>query len=407
MSEQTTHVGRFPMERGKCPFAEPAEYGRARDSDGLVQVELWNGKTSWLATRHEDVVAILTDPRFSASPSAPNYPSPTESRAFLLASEPPALGQMDPPDHTRLRRMFAPMFTTRRIESLRPYIEGIVEEALDGMVASGSPADLCQSFAYPIPTTVVATVMGVPQKDREFFVECANARFFHSRSPEEAVKAGERLGDYFAVLLRERQENPTGGGDVVSRLVAEQVAPGNLSREDAIVLLRNLLVNGQDTTANMIALSTAVLLHNPDQLALLKAEPDAIGGAVDELLRYFSNAHFQAPRTALEDVTIAGQTIAKGEGVIASLVAADRDQRVFADPDRLDVRRPAGQHVAFSSGIHSCLGRQLARVELETALRMLFDRLPSLELAVPFEELRFTGNTAQAFGMHELPVAWS
>lgn len=406
MAQTRADILHFPFERTEGPFRTPNEYARARHAGGLVKVRMWNDNEAWLSTNYADVVAILTDNRFSADPAAPAYPSPTESRAVLLNNEPPALGQIDPPAHTRFRRMFTPMFTLRRMEDFRPQIKEIVDSALDAMLATGGPIDLCEAFAYKIPTTVIAAVMGVPQEDREFFVSCANARFFHTRDPKAALHAGELLGDYFERLLAAREAEPEDGSDVVNRLVRERIIPGDLSRKDAVVLLRNILVNGQDTTANTISLGTLLLLQNPIELEKLKADPSIAGQVVDEVLRIVTPPHFQAPRTALGDIEVRGTTIHTGEGVIASLVGANHDPAEYEDPERLDVERDASAHLSFGSGIHSCLGRQLAKLELEIAFVALFRRIPGLRLALRPSELRLTNNEAQAYGIYELPVIW-
>jgi cytochrome P450 len=251
--------------------------------------------------------------------------------------------------------------------------------------------------------------MGVPHEDQDFFLDCANARFFHTRDPKAAVAAGVQLGDYFHALIERRLREQQAGeasDDIVSELVRDHVAPGELTVPEAVVLLRNILVNGQDTTASMIALGTLALLTNHEQRDLLLAEPERAGDCVNEMMRFFTNAHFQAPRTALEDVEIAGQLIRKGEGVLASIVAANRDPEVFEDPDVLRIERDASRHLGFGSGIHSCLGRPVARLELELVFPLLFSAVPDLRLAVPVEEVRSTANQAQALGLLELPVAW-
>ncbi|MFT3797494.1 cytochrome P450 [Microbacterium sp.] len=397
----------FPFERGADPVLPPVEYAQARQLDApLVKIKMWNDNVAWLATRYDDVVELLTDNRFSANPHAEKYPSPTSSRAAVLNAEPPALGQIDMPEHSRLRRMFTPMFTLKRMLEFSDQIQEVIDRALDNLVAAGPGADLCRLFAYEIPTTVVAVVMGVPAEDRLFFIETANARFFHTKDPQAAIDAGVALGDYFDRLLSEREASPREGNDVVNRIVNEQILPGNLDHKDAITLLRNILVNGQDTTANVMSIGVVLFLEHPDQLQKVKDDWSKLPGAVAEILRYTTPAHFQAPRTALEEVDFKGITIAKGEGIIASLLAADNDPAEFPDPQAFDVERDTSHHVAFGSGIHTCLGQQLAKVELELAFRTLFTRLPNLKLAVPYEELRFTNNTGQAFGIHEVPVTW-
>ena len=393
----------FPMVR-RCPLDPPEEFQRARESGVIEQVTIWNGTKAWLVTRYDDVVQVLTDSRFSADPSRPNYPSPTESRATLLLNEPPALGQMHPPEHTKIRRIFGPMFAVRRLELLRPQVITLVDDLIVGLKAVGPPADLYGDFARPVTTQVIAYLLGIPQEDNRLFSECALARAFHTRG--DALAAGEKLGNYFDTLLSRREKELGDGQDVISLLVKNQIRPGHLTHDQAIVLLRNLLVNGQNTTASNIALGTLALLRAPAQFAAIQADPERIPAAIEEILRYATTAHFQSPRTATEDVELRGQIIRKGEGVIASLPSANRDPRIFPNPDAFDITRDARRHLAFASGIHSCLGQPLARLELEVVFRALASQLPSLELAEPFESITFTGNESQTYGVHRLPVKW-
>jgi pentalenic acid synthase len=218
------------------------------------------------------------------------------------------------------------------------------------------------------------------------------------------MDARDQLEDYFDELIDHKQKQPEPGDGVLDELVHRQLRDGELTREQLIALAIILLVAGHETTANMISLGTYTLLQHPDRLAELRTDPALIPDAVEELMRMLSIADGLL-RMALEDIEVAGTTIRAGDGVVFSTSVINRDEDVYVDPDTLDWHRPARHHVAFGFGIHQCLGQNLARAELEIALRTLFDRLPALRLAAPTDEIPFKpGDTIQ--GMLELPVTW-
>jgi cytochrome P450 len=405
VGDDPSNIPVFPMKRVH-PFDPAPEYARSRQQAPFTRIRLWDGNPAWLATRYDDVLQILQDPRFSQVPTHANYPFPSESRALLLRTEQRAVNQMDPPEHTTIRRMFSRMFTVKNIEALRPKVQQMVDSLLDDMLASGSPADFYKSFALPLPSWVIAELLGVPHKDHAFFQRIARARFFHDGDPQAPLVAGEQIWAYLDQLIKAKEADPGDGKDVIGRLVIEQIRPGHLSHDEAVVHVRQLLLAGHDTTANMIALGTLTLFENPDQLEQLKADPGLVPNAVEEMLRYLTIAQFNSGRVALEDIEISGHVIKKGEGVVASLAAANRDPSHFPNPDHFDILRDAAPQVAFAFGVHSCIGQPLARLELQIVFETLFKRVPTLHLAIPFEEVEFTGNSTQAYGVHVLPVAW-
>jgi cytochrome P450 len=388
------------------PLDPAPEYRQSRDRAPFTLVRLWDGKLAWLATRYEDVQQILSDTRFSQVPSRPGYPFPSESRARLLMTEQPPLNQMDPPEHTKFRRMFSRMFTVQKIGLMRPRVQAMVDSLIDDMLAVGSPTDFYSRVALPLPSWVIAELLGIPHEDHEFFQKIARTRFFHDGDPNAPLVAGKQIWDYLDRLIAKKEADPGAGDDVISRLVIDQILPGNLSHNDAIVHVRQLLLAGHDTTANMIALGALTLFEHPDQLEMLKANPGLVPGAVEEMLRYLTIAQFNSGRVALEDVEVNGHLIKAGDGVVASLAAANRDPGVFEHPDMFDITRDASPQIAFAYGVHQCIGQPLARLELQTMFTTLFSRVPTLRLAVPFETVEFTGNSTQSYGVHALPVAW-
>jgi len=243
----------------------------------------------------------------------------------------------------------------------------------------------------------------VPYEDHEIFHRATRIQFGSNSTPDEVRASLAELLEYLGDLIDRKQADPQ--DDILSRLVTDEYGTGNIDRQTLLNITRLLLSAGHQTTQNMTALGVLTLLQHPDQLSAIKADPSLIRGAVEELLRYSSVLHTGARRVALEDIDVNGHLVRTGEGVICAIPAANRDPELFPDPDVLDVERDAGPHIAFGYGIHQCLGQVLARTELQIVLKTLFDRLPNLALAVPFEELRFRHDMF-VYGVHELPLTW-
>jgi cytochrome P450 len=404
MDDHNAAAPAFPMRR--CPFAPPPEYAEIRENEGLSRVTMPDGSLAWIATRYDDVRAILGDSRFSTVPSTPGYPFIAPARAALLKNEfPPTIIRMDSPEHTKYRRMLSKEFMVHHIEAMRPELQQTVDTLLDEFIAKGSPADLFEDFALTVPTTVISRMLGVPYEDRDFFQERSKAKLDLTADPEVPIRAGAEMREYLDRLITEKMVHPGNRSDLISRLVMSQVVPGHMTREEALATIELLLMGGHETTANMIALGTLSLLTNPDQKDALVADPSLVRNTVEEMLRFHTIVHYNGPRVALEDVEVAGTLIKKGEGVLALITAANRDPKAFAEPDKFDIRRPALHHVAFSYGVHQCLGQPLARAELQIVFSTLFQRLPTLRLAVPVEEIKFRYD-AFVYGVDTLPVEW-
>jgi cytochrome P450 len=394
----------YPFRR-TCPFDPPPQYAEMRAARPVTKVKLWDGSTTWLATGHAEVRRILADPRFSIVPTRPGFPFVAPSRASMLRGEKHNFAFTDAPDHTRHRRMLTRMFTIQNVAAMRPAIQDVVDHLLNEMGRKGSPGDLVNDFALPVPSHVIARLLGVPYGDHEFFQDCARTRVDLTVAPEVSLAAGDRIFAYLDRLLAEKERDPGNGEDLLSRLVIEQIRPGHLAHADAVGMARVLLLAGHDTTATMIADGALSLLQDPEQKEALCADPSLVGGAIEEMLRYWTIAHHNAPRVAMEDVEIAGEVIRIGEGVIASITAANRDPSVFPDPDRFDIRRSPNPHLAFAFGVHQCLGQALARLELEIVFATLFLRLPGLRLSVPLDQISYK-HDSMTYGVHALPVAW-
>ncbi|MFJ9789196.1 cytochrome P450 [Streptomyces globosus] len=394
MSESVHTVTSLPTERRSgCPFDPPAELADARRRGPVSRYIHPGGKPGWMITGYDLVRSVLADPRFSSRKELMNVVDfelpPAPPGEFLL---------MDEPQHSRYRKPLVGRFTVRRMRLLTERIEQITAECLDAMEQAGPTADLVTAFAKPIPTIVICEILGVPYGDRASFQEQIDAFMGGEASDEELIAAYTATQEYLARLVAAKRANPT--DDVLSELT-----DGDFTDEELKGISLILLAAGFDTTANMLALGTFALLQNPGQLAALRADPALTDGAVEELLRYLSVAK-TFHRTALEDVVVGGQTIEAGTTVVLSLHTANRDPERFTDPDVLDLRRPYDGHLAFSHGIHQCLGQQLARVEMRVAFRALIDRFPTLRLAVPAGEVRLRPETADIFGVKSLPVTW-
>jgi cytochrome P450 len=391
----------FPFARDPHrPLDLPPEYARLRSDRPVQKVTTPAGDTAWLVSRYADVRALLADTeRFSAEVMNPGYPR----YLFPVDPQPGAFVTVDPPDHTRYRRMIMSMFTKKKAEEVRPSAQKLVDERIDAILKMPQPVDLVTHFARPIPLTVVCELLGVPYKDRLAFGRWINTLVETTSSQAHRNAAAGALFGYLTKLVAQKEKEPT--DDVLGRLVSNQMAAGELKREEAVVIGMMLLSAGYDTTASSIALSILTLLEHPEQLAKLRENPDLIVGAVEELLRHQNVMQCGVGRVAKVDLEIAGQPIRAGEGIIALLSSADRDETVYADADTLDITRKDSTPLAFGHGIHSCIAKFLSRVELQVALLTLITRIPTLALAKPADELRFRDG-AIVYSLRELPVVW-
>ncbi len=394
-------VPTLPIAR-TCPYAPPAEHRRLREESPLAKVKLPTGATAWVATRHEDIREILTDPRFSSNRRHPGFPRLREEPPPDTALK-PLLLELDQPEHAEARRAVLGEFTVKRTNSLGPRIQQIVDEHIDAMLAGPRPVDLVQAFSLPVPSLVICEILGVPYADHEFFQLHSSKIVSHTTTPEEVMQSVTALMTYLHKLVYAKEQSPT--DDLLGRQIQKQREEGKLDREGLVSTAFLLLIAGHETTANMISLSTLVLLQNPEKLAAIKQDPSKTLGAVEELLRYFTIAESALGRVAKEDVEIGGVLIRAGEGVLALANTANRDPEVFANADELDLERGARNHLSFGFGPHQCLGQNLARLELQIVIDTLFKRIPELRPAVPVEELSFKDD-ATVYGIRAFPVTW-
>ncbi|MFD7448777.1 cytochrome P450 [Kitasatospora sp. NPDC059827] len=373
-----------------------------------------DGLPVWLVTRYPDVRRALADPRLALDRS---HAAPGNYRGFAL---PPALDanllNMDPPDHTRIRRLVGQAFTPRRIAALHAPVERVAEQLLDAVEAAAGPSgrvDLLAAYASPLPITVICDLLGVPEDDRQDFRAWTDTLITPDPDrPEQARAAVKAMLGFFTGLIERKRTSPA--DDLLSDLIAvrddgaqggqvEGGAQDRLSEDELTSLAFLILFAGYENTVHLIANAVLALLTHPEQLAALRAEPELIAGAVEEFARFDGPAPLAIRRFPREDVTIGGVTVPAGETVLLALASANRDPEQFADPDRLDLRRRENGHLALGHGIHYCLGAPLARLETALAITALLRRFPDLALDTPAEELRHRP-ALRARGLLELPV---
>jgi cytochrome P450 len=389
----------LPVPRAaQCPLAPPAEFANWREQPGLRQA-MFQGNPIWVVSRYQDIRAALVDPRLSAK-TIPESIMPKDADNKV----PVMFARTDDPEHQRLRRMMTTNFTFRRCESMRPHIQETVDHYLGQMIDNGAPADLVLEFALPVPSLVIALLLGVPPEDLEIFQRHTTTGLDQRSTDEQKGQAFGAMYSYIEELVERKEREP--GDDLISRLVTEYVATGQLDYATTAMNSVIMMQAGHETTANMISLGTVALLEHPDVFERLGQtdDPAVVANIVEELMRYLTIVHSQVDRVATEDLTIGGQLIRAGDFVMMSLLAGNWDAEFVDNPESFDSGRNTRGHLGFGYGVHQCIGANLARVEMQVAFATLARRLPALKLAVPPEELRF--KEANIYGMKELPVSW-
>jgi len=396
-------IARFPFPASPVPYDPGPELRDTMAKCPVNKVRLPDDSTAWLVTGFSETREVFIDARYSRAlvfaPGRPLYGVETTLRGSLTA--------MDPPEHSRFRKLVARAFTDKRIEALRPAVAGIVDDLIDNLLAGPRPADLSHEFSLMLPASVICLLLGVPITDVDKFHAWSNAIFADwSRSQEEIGQAFAEMTAYMAALIARKRAEP--GEDLISVLINARDADGKLTESELVQFPLQLLAAGHETTANSINMSFVALSEHPEELARLRANPELIPAAVEELLRYVriaGSGFVPLSRVTREEVCLGGVTIPAGETVLPAFFAANRDPAAFDHPDRLDVGNPPKTHLAFGAGAHHCLGAQLARMELQEAFRGLLTRLPGLRMTIPMSQLEFRDGQAIA-SMRELPVTW-
>jgi cytochrome P450 len=403
MAEALAAWGAYNRDDPFPVFAEVCKLGAVHEAT------LADGHRAWLVVRYDEARAALNDPRLSKDMHAAlatgddlvaeGLPGPAFARHML---------SVDPPDHTRLRRLVSAAFSPRRVEGLRPRVQTIVDDLLDDIAGQGpdSPVDLVAAFAFPLPFTVICELLGVPETDRGAMGRSLTAMLVPTPTPAEYARAklaSDAVVAMLGALVQAKQDAP--GDDLVSGLISARDGDQRLDDQELLSTIFQLIVAGHDTTTTLIGNSVVALLRNPEQLARLRAQPDKIVDAVEELLRYDAPVPHSTFRYAIEPVDLGELTIPVGAQVIISLAAANRDESRYLSPDLLDIDRTEVRHLAFGHGIHHCLGAVLARMEGQLALGSLLRRFPQLSLAVPIDELHWGhGDGLVLRGLSKLPV---
>jgi cytochrome P450 len=384
-------------------------FAQMREHDPVVCQPGVDGETMiWFVTRYDDATAmLLDDERFVrdqrlalTEEELAEHPLPP---AFELIDN--HMLNRDGDDHRRLRRLVTKAFTPKMVEQLRPRIQAIADELLDAVEKRGE-MDLSADYAFPLPITVIAEMLGVPHADQARFQEWSDVIITPALDDEAIERASAQMGDfvaYLTALFAARRAEPR--DDLVSALLAARDEEDALSEAELFGTVVLLIVAGHETTVGLIGNAVVNLLAHPDQLELVRADPSLLPGAIEEVLRYEGPVERTLNRWATTDVELGGHMIRRGELVIAILNSADRDPNRFPEADRLDVCRAGAKHLAFGRGSHYCLGAPLARLETEIALETLFRRLPGLRLAVEPNELEW--RPMPTFRrVSVLPVAW-
>lgn len=390
----------FPFGATQALDLHPA-FAYLRDNEPVSRIRLPYGGVGWLVTRYADAKLVMTDARFSRAgavgPDTPRLsPQPGGAASMVL---------MDPPEHTRVRRLVSKAFTPRRVEQITPWVRQTADDLLADMLKSGAPADLMEAYALPLPVMVICELLGVPHTDRHRFREWSTVVMSTTAySADEVDVAITEFSEYLWEQIDDRRTAPT--DDLLGALVAARDEGNRLSEAELVTIAGTLLVAGHQNTVNQIGNFTYMLLDQPALLDRLIEDPALLPGAIEELLRFVALGQgVSFARIATEDVELSGVVIPAGAAVLVSPLAANRDPDYFDDPDQLRLDRADNQHMAFGAGMHHCLGAPLARMELRVAFERLLAALPGLRLAVPAQEVQWqTGLLAR--GPLALPVAW-
>jgi cytochrome P450 len=394
----------YPMARDpQRPLDPPPEYRRLREQAPVSRVRAWDGSTPWLITRYPDVRQALAETRLHKDPRLPGFPHISPSSRLRSTRVLPFSFRPDA-EYLAQRRLLVRDFSRRRMAALRPFMQQVVDQHLDAVLRGPNPADLHDTFALPVATHVICKVLGIAPQDRQRLHALSRVIGSRTAPQDQVADAASDMERYFHDLVAASLRAPAPG--LIGRIVDAEVRPGRLAPADAAATFQLLFFAGHGPSAYMIGMGLVALLCHPTQLAELRSgDPQLLERAVEELLRYVTTSQNGRQRAATADVTIGGQLIRAGEGVLIQLDAANRDPSAFAHPDRLDFHRSGPAHVSLGHGLHICTGQWMGRILLQVVFGTLAARVPSLRLAVPFEQLRFKESEA-LIGLHELPVTW-
>ena len=403
-------------------------YAALREKGPLFQVQLPSGEAIWFVTRYAEASAMLKDDeRFANDPvnamSEAEYESVFQQVTMGLTPEQQEFAAqtdeilsrnllgVDPPDHSRLRRLVAIPFTPKFIEGLRPRIQAIADTLLDAVDARAEATgrremELIDDFAYPLPLTVISEMLGIPEADRDRFRAWSQAAVsFTPANPADPEVTAQLIA--FIAYLRElvvaKRAQP--GEDLLSGLVLAEAEGDTLSENELLSMIFLLIVAGHETTVNLIGNGTLALFDHPEQFARLREHPELLKSAIEEMLRFYGPVEMSLSRWVREDIDFGGETLRRGEQIMALLASDNHDGEQFPDPEVFDIGRQPNRHLAFGTGIHSCLGATLARLEGQVAFATLLARLPAMALAVPRADVAWRDATFLR-GLTRLPVTF-
>ncbi|MEV8632106.1 cytochrome P450 [Streptosporangium sp. NPDC051023] len=400
VNDHTGHTGpddlpKLPFDR-ETPLDVPQMYRTLQNSEPVTRVRTPTGDVAWLVSGYEEARQAFADRRLGRSSPDPERAARISNSA--LFGGPMGNVETEKAQHERMRRLLTPAFSARRMSALGPHVQELVDGLLDRLAGQPRPADLREGLSLPLPVLVICELLGVPYGDREHFRRLADA-MTDLEDRERAGAAIAELGKYTKEIILSKRAHPA--DDVFSDLATMDAPDAEIA-----ALAAGLLFAGHETTVNRIDYGVLLLLANPEQRDALIADPSLADTAVEEILRMAAPGNHGMPRYAHEDVTVGGVTIKRGEAVVISTTAANRDERAFADPDRFDIARELDDpHLSFGYAARYCIGASLARIELRSVFGTLFQRFPTLALAVPVEELIERENSLTG-GFECIPITW-
>lgn len=400
-TENSEQVLDYPL-RAAGPLDPPEEWAKLRQGCPVAHVRLPSGDSAVLLTRYGDVRQVLADPRFTRQLGGNEGAArlSEEGGSVFESEESASLTE----GHERWRRLLARSFTARRVSAMQPQVEAMAEQLVDDMVRQGPPGDLLAALGFPLPVWVICELLGIPGIDRDKLAYWSNAMLNMTQFTREQMAAAQaEFNEYMMTHIAAKRAAP--GSDLLSELIAAVDEGHPLTERELITIGQGILVAGHETTSNSIAKMMAMLLADRRRWEQLVADPSLVRTAVEEALRFDANAGFGLPRFITEELEVAGQTLPRGTTVICNMAAANRDEQSFERADTMDIARSPNPHLTFGAGPYSCVGQALARTELQTVLNVLLRRLPTLELAVPPEQLARREGLLIG-GLERVPVRW-
>ncbi|GLF95302.1 cytochrome P450 [Streptomyces yaizuensis] len=395
----------YPLPKDPArPLDPPPAYRALRASDPITRVRAWDGSSPWLITRYEDARRAHLDRRLVADVKAPGYPH--ISASSRVRGEGVVPFPFTPPEQYAARRaLYLKEFHPGRVAELRPFVQRVTDERIDAMLAGKRPADLLRDLALPLATQTVCELLGMSSADRDALHRLSRTVASRTAPAQEVARALTALEAHFHALVADRRDGRDG---LIGRIVRDHVRTGELDEHDAAADLMILFFAGHGPTAYMIAAGAVALLRHPRQIGVLTGTDDerAHAVAIHELLRYVTVSHNARQRVATESLELGGQLIRAGEGVLIQTDSANRDERRFPHPDRLDLgRAEAPRHLSLGLGRGHCVGHALAHLELDVTFTTLFRRIPGLRLATGLAEVPFIPDE-NLLGVAELPATW-